>query len=79
MRKYYYTLWKGHDEADEAVLLEDEQVFKIKHRAFKRAEFLANELAYGCGFFILVRKVCLDSNECLEWKIEPVEQNTRLI
>ena len=70
--KYYYTLWKGHNGSDEAVLLEDEAVYRTKKNSFKRALQLANKLVAGSGFFILVRKVCLKDNVCTEWKFEAI-------
>ena len=70
--KYYYTLWKGHDGTDEAVLLEDEAVFRTRRNCFKRARQLTNKLVAGSGFFILVRKVSLHSFDCIEWKFEAI-------
>ena len=64
----FYTIWKGKENSDEdAILLDDEPVFKTRHNAFKRAHQLAKKLVYGWDYVILVRKIRTDSDICTEW------------
>ena len=72
MKRHLYTLWKSHDKTEDAILLEDEPVYRIKRNSFKRAILLASKLPIGLGFSILVRKVSLNSDMCTEWKFEPI-------
>lgn len=72
--KHYYTLWKGSVYEDEATLLNDENVYKTRRNAFRRAKELANTLFIGSGFFILVRRVALHDPMCTEWKFEPTRK-----
>lgn len=66
-----YTLWKGKkNEEDDALLLESEPFFKIKRNAFKRAHKLVNQLPIGWDYVILVRKIKLGEDTCLEWVFE---------
>ena len=71
MNKYYYIIWKGHNGEDKAILLEDEPVFITRRNAFRRAKHLADQLPPGCEFYLLVRRVSLYDDTCLEWKFEP--------
>lgn len=72
MGKYFYTLWKAKEGTDdEDLLLDNEPLFHTKHRAFKRAHALAKDLAKGWNYVILVRRVSLDSDMCLEWVFPP--------
>ncbi len=71
MARTFYTLWKTRDHNDEeAILLEEEPIFRTKHRAFKRAKKLAKALVNGWGFTILVRKIRTDTDWCLQWEFE---------
>ena len=68
MKRYSYTIWKGKEEnGDGTLLLKDAGFFYTKHRAFKKAQKLAKQLAVGWDYIILVRRISLDSDMCLEW------------
>lgn len=65
----FYTIWKCKDgDYDDALLLQEEPLFRTKHRALKRARTLADNLVDGWGFTILVRKITIGKTECLEWE-----------
>ena len=72
MRKTFYTLWKSkEDETDDALLLDSENIFYTKHRAFRRAHALAKKLIVGWDYVILVRKITIGSKYCQEWVFQP--------
>ena len=71
MTHTFYTLWKGKEnDADNALLLDSEPIFKTRANAFKRAHALAKKLVYGWDYVILVRKIRTDSDICTEWVFE---------
>ena len=63
MEKSFYTIWMRNPYNNESFILEEEKVYYFKHSAFKRAKELIKDYE-----IILVRKVRLDSDYCLEWK-----------
>ena len=65
-----YTLWKRKDgDDDEAIFLQEQPIFLLRRRAFKRARQLAMELPDGWGFDILVRRIKKNSWYCLQWEV----------
>ena len=71
MKKTFYTLWKGNDDGSKnAILLDDEKVYYTKKKVFKRAQQLADGLAKGWNYVILVRKITVGSLLCDEWEFK---------
>lgn len=68
----FYTIWKINKGATDAELLEEEGTFKTRHRAFKRAKKLASKLVYDWGEKILVRKITLGNEDCLQWEFPAI-------
>ena len=66
----FYTIWKGKEGEEEAILLDEEPMFRTKHRAFKRARELAKKLTAGWDYVILVRRIQTDTDICTEWVFE---------
>lgn len=72
MARTFYTLWKCKDgDYDEALFLQEQPIFRTKHRALKRAHKLAKGLVDGWGFTILLRKIRTDTDICEQWEFKP--------
>ena len=66
-----YTIWSRLKEEsdDDAVLLEDEKIYKTRINAFKRAKELI-KMNYYSGYVILVRRIRINSRMCKQWEFE---------
>lgn len=67
MRKTFYTLWWKDPHEEDARLITEASGIRHRMYAFKYARYLCSRPEYrGCT--ILVRKIKLGSNACIEWR-----------
>lgn len=67
----YYTIWTIKNGEENATLLENEGIIRLKLVAFIKAKKLANNLVRNFHDKVLVRKITVGSDTCEEWAFEP--------
>ena len=78
MPKKFYTIWKGNENGeDEPILLKGEKFYFFKWSAFRRAKQLAKELPLNWDLAILVRRVTVGSDECVEYVFPAIKKRAR--
>lgn len=73
-QKKFYTVWLKDPCYEDARLFDDLPPYVFKKNAFRKAKELSSRPEYsGCS--ILVRRVALNSNICVEWRFDSIINN----